>query len=76
MMLISCEMVPEASISLVVPSSCASPGPSIWPQPGSLAQGLLMDIPPSLLPLLQLGLLPKVPRLGESGIKMNPIPLG
>lgn len=35
-----------------------------------------MDMPPSLLPLLQLGPLPKVPRLDESGVKMSPVSLG
>lgn len=29
-----------------------------------------------LLPLLQLGSLPKVPGLGDSGAKMNPVPRG
>lgn len=55
----------EASVAPAVPRP---PGTRVWPQPGPSALGLL--------PLLQLGSLPKVPGLGDSGAKMNPVPRG
>lgn len=75
-MLIGCEMVQEASISpggaklLRVPwhqhLAPVGPRPKAW----------LWTFPLGLLHLWQLGPLPKVPRQGESGVKMNPIPAG